>query len=545
MTPDIAADPAWIRRVWRHALAGVLAAAVFLGSADLLAQLFLPAASPLLALGSGVIEFAPSAVQDFVISFFGTANRQVLFLSMAIGGILIASGIGLLARRHLISGLAAYTLVGAVLAAAVVRRPETSGADIVPVIAGFLLGVGTLVMLCRIAAAAAPRTAASTTEASSAAGPESAGAATTAPGGAASSQTSSRRLFLAMAGGATVVSAATIAFGRSVGALGRDMGERVARMVLPTPASPADPIPDGASVGVDGVEPYLTPNSDFYRIDTALAVPELEPEEWTLRIHGLVEEEVVIDMAELLELPMEEHHVTLACVSNAVGGDLIGNATWLGYPVRELLDRARPLPEADMVLSESIDGFTASTPLEVLTDDRASLLAVGMNGEPLPRAHGYPARLVVPGLYGYVSATKWVVELKVTRFDEETAYWTDRGWDERAPVLVSSRIDVPGSLEEVPEGEVVIAGSAWAMHDGIEAVQVSIDGGDWEDAELATEVTIDTWRQWRYDFSDAEPGRHSATVRAITASGETQTSERTDPIPNAATGQHRIEFSVS
>ena len=522
-------------------LAGVLAAAVFLGVADLVAQMFVPAASPMLALGSGVIEFAPSAVRDFVISFFGTANRLVLFASMAVGGLLLAAGIGLIARRRVLAGVLAYSLVGALLAAAVIRRAETSGSDIVPVLVGFAAGLAVLLLLSRAATGSLATSSAAATTTPSIEGT----AASTEQEPSTHDPRSSRRVFLAVAGGATVVSAATIAFGRSVGALGRDMGERVAQMVLPEPALRAVEIPDGASIGIDGVESFLTPNDDFFRIDTALAVPELEPEDWTLRIHGLVEQEVVIDMAELLELPMEQHHITLACVSNPVGGDLVGNATWLGYPVRELLARAGPLPEADMVLSQSIDGFTASTPLEALTDDRDSLLAVGMNGEPLPRPHGYPARLVVPGLYGYVSATKWVTELHVTRFDEETAYWTDRGWDERAPVLVSSRIEVPGSLEEVPAGEAVIAGSAWAQHDGIESVEVSIDGGDWEEVDLATEVTIDTWRQWRFDFSDAEPGRHTVTVRATTASGETQTDERTDPIPNAATGQHRIEFSVS
>ncbi len=273
-------------------------------------------------------------------------------------------------------------------------------------------------------------------------------------------------------------------------------------------------------------------------------MPELSPEEWTLRIHGLVENEVLIDMTELLELPMEEHHITLTCVSNPVGGDLLGTATWLGCPVRELLQRAAPLPEADMVLSQSIDGFTASTPLEALTDERNSLLAVGMNGEPLPAQHGFPARLVVPGLYGYVSATKWVVDLEVTRFDEQTAYWTDRGWDAQAPILVASRIDVPSPLQTLPAGEVVIAGSAWAQQSGIEAVEVQVDGGPWEAAELASEVSIDTWRQWRYVLPEAAPGRHWVSVRAISTEGAVQTGERREPIPNAATGHHRIDFRI-
>ena len=197
-----------------------------------------------------------------------------------------------------------------------------------------------------------------------------------------------------------------------------------------------------------------------------------------------------------------------------------------------------------MVLSQSIDGFTASTPLEALTDDRDSLLAVGMNGEPLPAQHGFPARLVVPGLYGYVSATKWVVDLEVTRFDQQTAYWTDRGWDARGPILVSSRIEVPRPLQALPAGDIVIAGTAWAQHVGIEAVEVQVDDQDWESAELASEVSVDTWRQWRYVFPDAEPGRHWVSVRAVSSEGEVQTGDRRDPIPNAATGRHRIDFRV-
>lgn len=242
-------------------------------------------------------------------------------------------------------------------------------------------------------------------------------------------------------------------------------------------------------------------------------------------------------MDELLALPLEESVTTLACVSNPVGGDLIGNAVWLGYPLREILARAKPLPDADMVLSGSRDGFTASTPIEALTDDRNAILAVGMNGEPLPLAHGFPVRMVVPGLYGYVSATKWVTSLEVTRFDRVTAYWTDRGWSERGPVKLQSRIDVPRDRQGLSAGDTVIAGVAWQQHVGVAGVEVQVDEGPWQRAELAAPISDDTWVQWSLPWT-AEPGDHVLRCRAISADGETQTAERAGVVPDGATGWH-------
>ncbi|GAB3190742.1 molybdopterin-dependent oxidoreductase [Nesterenkonia suensis] len=513
----------------------MLAAAVLLGVGDVIARAFQPTASPLVALGSTVIEFSPPAVQEMAISVLGPWNKPVLFLGMGLVGAAMAAGIGALGRRRRRLASGAFLMVAMIIGVAVAHRPETTAADLVPSILGAVVGLGVLLGLWRLAEAS-PRD----RRFGSAVRPDP----DRVRDPSSREDSGSRRAFLAAASGATALAITCFAVGRSIGAFGRETGQRLVELVLPRPAHPASPVPAAASVDVAGVPPFITPNDDFYRIDTALVVPELEPGEWTLRITGMVEQEVSLDMSELLELPLEEHHVTLTCVSNPVGGDLLGTATWLGFPVRELLARARPLPEADMVLSRSVDGFTASTPLEVLTDERASLLAVGMNGEPLPRQHGYPARLVVPGLYGYVSATKWVVELRLTRFDQDTAYWTDRGWDERGPVLVSSRIDVPRPLATVPRDEAVVAGAAWAQHDGIAAVEVMLDDGDWQEAELGAEVTVDTWRQWRLPLEGVEPGRHAVTVRAITASGQVQTGERRDPIPNAATGRHRIEFQV-
>ncbi len=288
----------------------------------------------------------------------------------------------------------------------------------------------------------------------------------------------------------------------------------------------------------------MTPNAEFYRIDTALIVPQVDPADWSLRIHGMVDREVEITWDQLLAMPMQESDVTLACVSNEVGGSLIGNARWLGVPVREMLARAGVDAEADMVLSTSAEGFTASTPIEALTDDRDALLAVGMNGEPLPIEHGFPVRMVVPGLYGYVSATKWVTQLEVTRFDRAKAYWTTRAWSDRGPVKLQSRIDVPRRGQSIPAGDAVIAGMAWQQHVGITGVEVRIDDGPWRDAELATAISADTWVQWSIDWV-AESGAHTVECRALSVDGEMQTADPAAPAPDGAQGWHRIDVSVA
>ncbi|HEY9365210.1 MAG TPA: molybdopterin-dependent oxidoreductase, partial [Agromyces sp.] len=312
---------------------------------------------------------------------------------------------------------------------------------------------------------------------------------------------------------------------------------------LPAPAVAASAVPSGAELALPGLARVVTPNDSFYRIDTALIVPEIDPADWSLRITGMVERDVTITWDELLALPLEESYTTLACVSNEVGGSLIGNAKWLGYPIRDLLARAAPTAEADMVLSRSIDGFTASTPLEVLTDDRAAILAVGMNDEPLPLEHGFPVRMVVPGLYGYVSATKWVTELKVTRFDADQAYWSTRGWSERGPIKLQSRIDVPRRAQGLKAGDTVIAGVAWQPHVGVSGVEVQIDEGEWMPATLATAISDDTWVQWSLPWTATE-GDHLIRCRATSATGEVQTDARAHPAPDGATGWHERFITV-
>ena len=295
---------------------------------------------------------------------------------------------------------------------------------------------------------------------------------------------------------------------------------------------------------VRGITPYLTANDDFYRVDTALSVPQIDASNWRLKIHGLVDQEIELSFAELLDMPLVERRITIACVSNEVGGRYAGNATWLGVRVSDLLDQVGLDPAADAVKSTSVDGMTIGTPLEALTDDREAMLAIGMNGEPLPLEHGFPVRMVVPGLYGYVSATKWLVDLEVTRFEDFSAYWTDRGFDAEAPIKTFSRIDVPKSFAKLDAGKNAVAGVAWAQNTGIEKVEVSLDGDTWQEARLADEDSIQTWRQWVYEW-DAEPGSYTIAVRATDKNGDTQTSRRVPPRPNGATGWHSVSVNVA
>ncbi|NOV96767.1 molybdopterin-dependent oxidoreductase [Isoptericola halotolerans] len=515
------------------ALAGVVAAGAGLAAAELVAAVVDPAASPVLALGAAFVDVVPPWLKDVAVEWFGTADKAVLLATMGLVLVAGAALAGWLQHRRPPWGGALLGAVGVALALIAVNRPGATAVWAVP----SLLGVGAAVVLLRVLVARVPASSAALPAALPVTVPAG-GEVTALPGDG-----PSRRSFLAWTGATAAGAIVALVAARVVSAGSRAVEVVREAIRLPAAATPAPAVPPGADLGVPGADPYISPNDGFYRIDTALRIPTVDPADWSLRVTGLVDEPFELTWDELLALPLTEHHVTLACVSNAVGGDLIGNALWLGYPIRELLARARPQADADMVLSSSVDGWTAGTPLEVLTDpDRESLLAIGMNGEPLPERHGFPARLVVPGLYGYVSATKWVTELKVTRFADDEGYWTPRGWSALGPVKLQSRIDVPRS-GSVGAGEVVVAGVAWAQHTGIDAVEVSIDDGPWQAAEVADTVGPDTWRQWRYVW-DAPPGDHTITVRATDADGEVQTSDQAPPAPDGATGWHSVQVSV-
>ncbi|MDN3497225.1 molybdopterin-dependent oxidoreductase [Planococcus sp. APC 4015] len=492
-------------------LAGVASVALGAGLSELVARMVAPASSPFATVGGALIDAAPKWAKDTAIALFGTADKIALIVGIVIVVVALAALAGWLESRRPPWGSIVIAVFGAAGAIVAMTRPEASAPSWLPGVVAGAVGVFTLRMLIRMLRPAAPEE-----------------AEPTAP---------NRRAFLLWSAGAVVVGIAAAAAGgiRTAGTAAVDAVRRALR--LPAAAVTAPAIPAGAELGIAGLAPVITPNESFYRIDTALIVPEIDPADWSLRIFGMVENEVTLSWDELLALPLEESVTTLACVSNTVGGDLIGNALWLGYPIRELLARANPTAGADMVLSTSQDGFTASTPIEALTDDRNAILAVGMNGEPLPLPHGFPVRMVVPGLYGYVSATKWVVSLEVTRFDQARAYWSDRGWSERGPVKLQSRIDVPRHQQGLRAGDTVIAGVAWQQHVGVSGVEVQIDEGPWQQAELATAISDDTWVQWSLPWT-ATTGDHVIRSRATSTDGETQTEERTTVAPDGATGWH-------
>lgn len=509
------------RSTWLYPLAGVCSAIVLFTIAHAVSTFYATASAPLVALGSAIIDFTPSWLKDLAISLFGTNDKLFLFIVLSVVAALFAALAGLLARRSMAAAAVLVLIFSGILGIAVLSRSATSLQDLVPTSVGTVLGLATLKMLVGLGPSSVP----STDE-------ESAAAAI------------SRRRFMLTAAGSVAVgllaagSTQAIRSARNVAEMARSA------LGLPPAKVKAAPLPIGADLNVPGVSSFITPSKDFYRIDTALSVPKIDPEQWTLRIHGMVEEEFTLNFNDLLGMDLVEHYLTLTCVSNPVGGDLVGNAKWLGYPIRELLAKAKPLRGADMVLSTSIDGFSASTPLEILTDDRQALLAIGMNDEPLPLEHGFPVRMVVPGLYGYVSATKWVVDLEVTRFQDKTAYWTTRGWSEKGPIKMSSRIETPRSFAKLPSGSIVFGGTAWSQHVGIAKVEISIDDGPWQEATLSTDVSADTWRQWRYEWKGAAPGNHTATVRATNSQGELQSETTAAPAPNGSSGWHRLQFSV-
>jgi len=525
-----AGAPGTSRRLW--AGLGLAVTLLALGVAQLVAVVTGPSTAPLVAVGDAFVDRVPPWLKDFAVNTFGTNDKPVLLAGA--GALLLGLGAlaGLLARRRPGAAFQSVLALGAVAALAAATRPDATALSVLPSVAGGLTGAMTLSALAsRVpgdpsAAVAAGR-----------AGPAG-------PPSPAGPVRPDRRRFLRLLGGVAAGGVAALGVGRVVGSLRGGGTASRALVTLPVPADPAPALPPGVEVGVEGVVPFRVPNPDFYRIDTALVVPQVDAADWRLRIHGLVEQEVTLTFDELVASPLVERDVTLMCVSNEVGGDLVGNARWLGLPLKPLLDRARPHADADMVFSTSADGWTCSTPLEVLRDGRDALLAVGMNGEPLPVEHGFPVRLVVPGLYGFVSATKWVVDLEVTRFDRKQAYWTPRGWSDRAPVKTQSRIDVPVDGADLRAGRVAVAGVAWAQHRGIDAVEVSVDGGAWQTARLAEVPSVDTWRQWVLAW-DATPGRHTIAVRATDGDGAVQTDAEAPPAPDGATGHHTIRVLVS
>jgi DMSO/TMAO reductase YedYZ molybdopterin-dependent catalytic subunit len=537
-----------VKRRWYGAGAGVTAAVAALGVAELIAVATGPQSAPLVAVGGAVVDSVPKSVKNFAVSVFYTYDKLALIVGTIAVLAVFSAVFGALALRHIGFGIAGIAVFASVGMAAALTRHDASWTAALPSLLGALAGFGVLVRLLRtVPAAASPRPAVERAEPAEVGDDPGSGVAQDAESEEVRiarevDGIGRRRRFLQLVTG-TVAGAALVGFTGRWLATRRGVSAARKAVVLPAPSSAASELPADADQRLPKLTPFVTENKSFYLIDTALVVPQVAPDSWTLKIHGRVRNPISLTYKQLLERPMIERYITLACVSNEVGGNLIGNARWLGVPVGPLLDEADPEPGADQVVSKSVDGFTAGTPTAVLRDGRDAMLAIGMNGVPLPIEHGFPVRMVVPGLYGYVSATKWLAELELTSFAAYDAYWIKRGWAQQAPIKTQSRIDTPQGGATPQAGRVVVAGVAWAQHRGVSKVEVRVDEGTWETATLAAVPSIDTWRQWTWQW-DATPGKHRLTVRATDNAGVTQTEEPAPPDPDGATGWHSVVVEV-
>lgn len=503
----------------RDALAGAAAAGLALGMSELAAGIFPALPSLAEGIGNRVIDGVPAPIKDFAISVFGTADKAALLTGIAIVTLAMGAVVGVAARRRFWVAVAVFGGFALLAAWAAAGDPGASmGQALVPAGAAALSGLGSLKWLLN-------RT----------------------PSEGAEQPPTDQGRRAVMIGVGAIAGLAVVAV-----ATGRLLVERSKRVfagredvVLPAAAGPLPPPGAGAELDVAGITPLLVPNSDFYRIDTALFVPRVDLADWGVEVKGAVSRPFRLTYDDILEMPLVERDVTLSCVSNRVGGNLVGNARWLGVPLAELLDRARPLPGGDQVVGRSVDGFTAGFPIESAYDGRDALLAVGMNGEPLPYEHGFPARLVVAGLYGYVSATKWLAEIELTGWDDFNGYWIPRGWAKEGPVRTQSRIDVPAQRARIDSRPTTVAGVAWAPSRGISQVEVRLgEDAGWVDAQLSEPLSESAWVQWKVDW-DPPPGEHLITVRATDGDGVTQDSEVRPPAPSGATGWHTVRVVVA
>ncbi|MGH3545870.1 MAG: molybdopterin-dependent oxidoreductase [Mycobacteriales bacterium] len=536
-----------------------------LGVAELVAALLRPQASPLVTVGQTVIDATPTSMEQWAIRTFGSNDKAVLM-----GGILLvlavfAAVLGYLASRYLPTGVAGVMLFGIVGIVAALSRSVSETTDILPAIAAAVAGSLAMIFLIRALPQREPVQArsSSTVEGTASNPPSGDGieentdtaaddsqivtakaAESVEPVRSPASPGYSRRGLLILGSALGVTAVATATLGRWLQGVRYNAAASREAVKLPTPVDRMTPIPAGAKLDVEGISSFVTPNADFYKVDTTLVVPQVRTQDWQLRIHGMVDRPITLTFDELLELPMIERMITMTCVSNQVGGQLLGNAIWLGVALGPLLKARGISPRADQLVCRSVDGMTIGAPLRQLLDGRDAMLAIGMNGEPLPFNNGFPARVVVPGLYGYCSACKWIVDAEVTTFDAFDTYWVKRDWAQIAPIKISARIDTPAPLSSPGAGRVNIAGIAWAQDRGISKVEISVDEGPWREAKLAEQVTIDVWRQWMFGW-DATPGRHKLTVRATDGNGVTQVEQRVKPFPNGSSGWHNIVVTVS
>ncbi|WP_250027482.1 molybdopterin-dependent oxidoreductase [Paractinoplanes maris] len=486
------------------AVAGLVSAGFGVAVAEVLAAATRPAAGPLVAVGGAVIDATPTAVKEFAVRELGTSDKPVLLGVIGLVVAALAATAGIAGRRRRVVAVGGPALLGLMGAGAALSRPAAEAYDVVPSLVGAALAGLALWWLLRSRA------------------------------GSPDVQVDRRSFLRAaalVAGGAVAASAGAVVVRRSAG------GARArARASVSLPAA--------ADTGPAVDAGLLTANKDFYRVDTALTVPRIDLDSWSLRVHGMVDRELRVSFEDLLDMPLIERPVTMTCVSNEIGGPYMGTAKWLGVPLAPLLRSLGIKPGAEQLVARSVEGMTIGTPVETLLDGRDAMLAVGMNGEPLPLEHGFPVRMLTPGVYGYAGSCKWLDSLELTTFDRFDPYWVERGWAAEAPVKTGSRVDRPKPFTRLEAGVVTVAGVAWAQRRGIKTVEVRIDDGPWAPAELLPVPSVDTWVQWRYSWR-AGAGPHSIAVRATDRTGAVQTQDRATPFPSGATGWHTISVTVA
>ena len=498
---------------WVASVVGILSSAAGLGAAQLVAALIAPSASPVVAIGSSMIDLAPRDVKDFAIRNFGENDKLTLSIGVIAVLIPLSAVIGIVAFRRIHIAYAMVTTLGVLGGIAAMTRPDSAPASLLPAVVTVVVG---LIVLRALVSASTDR-------------PDDAPSATR------------RNVLLGVAASGAI---ATLGAGIGLDRLTKSDSALGRNRTLPAPTDPAPAVPAGVQAKANTATPWLTKSSKFYRVDTAFRVPRVDAKAWQLSVDGMVDKKISLSYDDLLALPLVERNITLACVSNPVGGPYISNGTWTGVRLTDILDRAGVRSGADQLFSTSTDGWSASTPLAAVTDGRDAMIAVGLNGEQLAFERGFPARMLVPGLYGFVSGTKWLTHIELTTFAKAKAYWTKRGWAEKSPIFTESRIDVPKAFAQLPSGKVTIAGVAWAQNRGISKVEVRDKDGDWKVATLAADGGKDVWRQWSVVLELAD-GRHDLQVRATDMTGMTQTDQRADPFPKGATGWHTVSVTCS
>jgi DMSO/TMAO reductase YedYZ molybdopterin-dependent catalytic subunit len=511
------------------ALVGLLAVGAALAAGHLVAGILGPASSPYFAVGNAAIDLTPGAVKDFAVSTFGTNDKTVLLAGMGVVLAVLAVVFGLISRRRSWPGALLIGLLGILGIVAVYSRGDAGGLGLLSPVVSLLVGVGIFLFLRTLAAARQSGLPDSSDSSGSEARPA----------------VSSRRRFLASSAGVLVVGGAAGVSGQALANADNARGSRSSVGAL-VPDEPAPAVPAGADFRGAGTPDFITPNPKFYRVDKALMVPQIRAEDWQLRIHGMVENEKTFSYADITSRKLVERTITMTCVSNPVGGPYVSTSNFIGVPLRDLLAEAGVRDGAEQLFSSSRgDGYSAGTPVDTVMDpDRGALLAIGMNRKPLPLEHGFPARMVVPGLYGYVSATKWVVDMELTTFAAKKAYWVPRGYARYAPIKTESRIDAPKPFQKLAPGRVTVAGIAWAQTTGIAKVEVRVDGGPWQSARLAAPVNRNTWRMWRSELTVKHSGSHTVEARATDAKGHTQTSHEASPLPDGASGWPSVVFTT-